>query len=253
MMKFNWRWALGALLLYVVLLIMSIPAAQVVNRVKLPANVSISGVEGSIWQGQAERVQFNNTLINDLSWDISGWSLLAGRLTAELNAGNMRDASSIAFKGPVSVSLFNPTSFSTEDFLLYLPVARVLAEVTLPIPVAAGGRFRVNVEDLDFDNSACENMMAYGDWLNASVAGTQGPIELGTFSAKISCAQQQFVVDVAEPNAFGLTMQAKAQQDMTNLSVSGQFKPDPSLPQEVHDAAKFFGRPNADGYIEFKL
>ncbi|NVK55860.1 MAG: type II secretion system protein N [Alteromonadaceae bacterium] len=252
-MRFNWRWALGAILLYIILLVVSMPAAQVINRLSLPANISISGVSGTLWQGQAERLQINNILINDLSWDVSAWSLLTGQLAADLNAGNMRDASSIAFKGPVKVNLFNPESFSTEDFLLYLPVAWVLAEVTLPIPVAAGGRFRVNVEELDFDNTACQTMMAYGDWLNATVAGTQGPIELGTFSAKISCAQQQFVVDVAEPNAFGLTMQAKAQQDMSNLSVTGQFKPDPSLPQEVHDAAQFFGRPNAEGYIQFKL
>ncbi len=91
-MGLNWRWVLGAILLYVVLLVAYLPAAQVIHRLPLPANVSIIGVDGRIWQGSAERVQFNSTVINDVSWDVAAWSLLTGQLKGELSAGNRRDA-----------------------------------------------------------------------------------------------------------------------------------------------------------------
>ena len=253
MMGINWRWLLAGLFLYLCLLVAYLPASQVVSRMSLPDNVKIGTVQGTLWQGEVDRLIVNNIPVNQLSWDVSPWALFTGQLAVELDAGNMRDAASIAFNGPVSVSLFDYQAVSAEDFLLYLPVDRVLSEVQLPLPVNAGGRFRVNIEDLAYSAQGCDQMMAYGDWLNARVAGTQGPIELGTFSAQIRCQDEQIVINVEEPNAFGLSMQASARQDFSGLSVKGQFKPDPSLPQEVHEAALFFGRPDANGYTQFEL
>lgn len=253
MMGINWRWLSAAIFLYLCLLIAFMPAAQVIGRIELPNTIRLGNVEGTLWQGEVDRIVVNTIPVNQLSWDISPWALLTGKIAADLDAGNIRDAEAIAFKGPLSVSLFNLQQISAEDFLLYLPVDRVLSEVRLPIPVDAGGRFRVNVESLDYSDKGCDNMMAYGDWLNARVAGTQGPIELGTFSAQIRCQNEQIVINVEEPNAFGLSMQATANQDFSGLKVTGQFKPDPSLPQEVHEAALFFGRPDANGYTQFSL
>ncbi|OFI33584.1 general secretion pathway protein GspN [Alteromonas lipolytica] len=252
-MGINWRWLLAGIALYLVLLIAYMPASQVANRIDLPRNVKLGQVEGTLWHGEVDRVVVNNIPVNQLSWDVSPLALLTGHLALELDAGNMRDAAAIAFTGPLSLSLFDLQSVTAEDFLLYLPVDRVLAEVQLPLPVNAGGRFRVNIESLSYSGQGCDEMMAYGDWLNARVAGTRGPIELGTFSAQIRCQNEQIVIDVAEPNAFGLSMQATANQDFSGFKVKGQFKPDPSLPQEVHDAAMFFGRPDASGYTQFQL
>lgn len=253
MKRINWRWLLAGIFLYLCLLIAYLPASQVVGRIKLPDNVKVGHVQGTFWHGDVDRVVINNIPVNHLSWDISPWAILTGQLAVDLDAGNMRDAATIAFHGPVSISLFDFQSVWAEDFLLYLPVDRVLSEVQLPLPVNAGGRFRVNVETLRYSAQGCDSMVAYGDWLNARVAGTQGPIELGTFSAQIRCQNEQILITVEEPNAFGLTMQASARQDFSGIEVKGQFKPDPSLPEEVHEAALFFGRPDANGYTQFEL
>lgn len=252
MMSFNWRWVVAAIFLYLVFLIVYFPANQITGQLN-QSNIHLTEVDGTIWSGEAEQLIVNNIPVNNVKWDVSAWSLLFGQLNVHLDAGNMREASSIAFSGPVSVSLFDPETFSAEDFLLYLPVDRVLAEVQLPLPVKAGGRFRVNIESLQFEQAQCQEMMAYGDWLNATVAGTQGPIQLGNFTAKVRCEQKNFVVTVEEPNSFGLSLTATAGPDMNIDSVKGRFKPDPALPAEVHEAAQLFGRPGADGYTEFDL
>ena len=48
-------------------------------------------------------------------------------------------------------------------------------------------------------------------------------------------------------------MDAVIATNMKNVKVNGKFKPDDSLPNEVHQASRFFGAPDADGYIPIKL
>ncbi len=253
MIKQYWRWILAALFLYLVLLIAYLPAAQVAYRLPLPNTVKLGKVSGTLWQGNIDRVVVNNMPIQQVNWTLSALPLFMGALSVDLDAGNMRSANAIAFKGPLEVDLLSEGNLTASDFLLYLPVDLVLAEVQLPLPVDAGGRFRVNVESLTLEAGICSQMMAYGDWLNASVAGTQGPIELGNFSATLRCDNKQYIISVAEPNAFGLTLDAQAATDFSTFTATSKFKPDPSLPQEVHDAAQFFGQPDSQGYIHYDI
>lgn len=251
-MKVNIRWILGGLFAFIVFAVATLPAIQVIGRVALPKNVSVSGVSGTIWQGSAQTLMVDGLPINNITWDISALSLLIGNLSAEVKGGNLRDAGAIAFTGPVSLSLFNPEQINTEDFVLYLPVDRVLAKVQLPLPVYAGGRFKVELNTLSY-GPTCVALQGKGDWLNATVAGTQGPIDFGTYSATLRCQGDSIGVTVSEPNLLGLSMDAVVRPDFKGVQVSGKFKPDESLPAEVHQAAGFFGQPDNSGYYPIQL
>jgi general secretion pathway protein N len=48
-------------------------------------------------------------------------------------------------------------------------------------------------------------------------------------------------------------MDAIVAPDMKKIKVSGKFKPDSSLPNEVHQASRLFGTPNASGYIPIDI
>jgi general secretion pathway protein N len=37
------------------------------------------------------------------------------------------------------------------------------------------------------------------------------------------------------------------------FKIEGRFKPEASLPKEVHQAAQFFGQADADGYFPIKF
>jgi general secretion pathway protein N len=178
--------------------------------------------------------------------------MLIGNIKLDLKAGNIRDKNDIAFEGPITTGLFSQETINTENFTLYLPVDRVLAQVRLPLPVNAGGRFKVSLNDLTF-GPTCQSLDGTGDWLNATVAGTQGPIDFGTYSAKLRCEGDDIGILVSEPNLLSLSMDAVIPTTMKNIRVSGKFKPDDSLPQEVHQAARLFGAPDSSGYIAIKL
>ncbi|NMH60780.1 type II secretion system protein N [Alteromonas ponticola] len=251
-MKSTLSFIIAGVLFFIICVIAYMPASQVVGRVDIPANIAIVGVSGTIWEGKAQQIVVQGMPINNVHWDLSAWSLVMGRIHADIVAGNMRDADEIAFKGPVNFSMFDLSNVKSEDASLYFPVDRVLAGVQLPLPVNAGGRFRVLVDELRFAPQ-CEKLKASGDWLNATVSGTQGPIDFGEYNARLACEGDGVSIIVEEPNQLGLTLHAKLNDKFELTSVEGQFKPAPSLPAEVSQAALLFGQPDADGYTRFSL
>ena len=240
------KWLLSTIAVYLVFLIATIPANQLIGRLTLPDNVEFEGVSGTIWRGTAQTVVYDGIAINKVDWDLSFLPLLWGSLNADIKAGNSRDNDEISVSGPLSISVLNPANFSTEGLSAFIPADIVMSYLPLPIPIQAEGRFRVDIDDLEF-NQQCELLMGKGQWLNARIPGSRGPIELGTFAATLGCQEGSTLLTVSEPNLFGLSAVVRIPPDM-QFTIDGQFKPDASLPRDVHTAAKFFGEPNAQGY-----
>lgn len=251
-MKSKVVWIIGGIIAFLVFAIAYMPAVHVISRIDLPKNVSISSVSGTLFSGKAQTIVVNGLPINNLKWTLSPLHILIGKVKVEVQAGNIRDKNEIAFQGPLTTGLLNQEYIDAEDFTLYLPVDRVLAQVKLPLPVNAGGRFKLTLDELSV-GPTCRVLSGRGDWLNATVAGTQGPIDFGTYSAALRCQGDDFGISVTEPNLLGLTMDAIVAPTMNRFKVNGKFKPDSSLPQEVHQASRLFGAPDAEGYIAIKL
>ena len=251
-MKAKIGWIIGGILVFLFFLIAYIPASQVTTRVSLPENVSLYGVSGTVWEGKAEQVIVDGLPVNNVRWDVHTLWLLIGDLHISLKGGNVRSADAISFSGPLTTGVFSTDRISVSNFSAYVPVDRVLAQVSLPLPVNASGRFKLTIQTLDYDGQ-CNELNGQGSWLNAAVAGTQGPIDFGSYDAALTCTDGKFIVNVEEPNKLGLSMQAQADAQFNDISVQGRFKPDADLPKEVHQAARFFGQPNSNGYTQFKL
>ena len=251
-MKLKLGWIAAGLLAFLFFLVAYLPANQVVGRLTLPNNTSFTNVSGTVWTGSAGQAVVNGVPVKHLEWSINPWALLMGQLSLDVKAGNVRNTDDIAFSGPLSISLFNTKHIQASQFVLYVPASYVVANVSLPFPVQAGGRLKLNIQTLDV-TPLCMALNGKGDWLNASVSGTQGPIELGNYEATLSCNGENIAITVEQPNLLGLSLSAMINPTDFNIDVEGQFKVDPSLPQEVHIASQLFGQPNTQGYTEFKL
>lgn len=250
-MKSKLSLVLVGLTIYLIFLIANLPASQVISRVTLPSNVSMHNVAGTLWQGTAQSVEVNGLRVANLDWQLSFIPLLWGSVSLELDGGSVRQADQISLVGELTTNWSDFSQLASDDFILYIPTDQVLANVSLPLPVKAGGRFRVIINELEFEQQ-CQALNANGEWLNAQVAGTQGPIQLGSFGAILSCVDNVIVAQVAEPNKLGLSLEARV-SGMRDIAVEGQFKPDANLPEEVHQAAQFFGQADTQGYRKFKL
>jgi general secretion pathway protein N len=245
------KWSIAVLMAYIFFLIYTLPSAHVLSRIDLYSGINITGVSGTVWQGNASAMSVNGLVVDDIDWELSFFPLLLGKISLDLDAGNSRDPDDISFKGPVTLNMFNLNQLSAGKFNLFLPSALVISQMPLPLPVDAGGRFRVQIESLDYDQG-CQVLQGQGQWLKANLIGMGDPLELGNFDADLSCIDGDTRIQVKEPNLFGLSADARIPMDFA-FSVTGRFKPDPSLPKQVHDAAKFFEGPDSNGYytIEF--
>ncbi|WP_340678364.1 type II secretion system protein N [Paraglaciecola sp.] len=247
-MKHSLKWGALGLCAYVVFLLIKLPAVQVLGNLSLPPNIKLQGVKGTIWNGQAMNATVQGLPVSNIQWTLEFWPLLMGKISANISAGNIRQADAIAFLGDVS---FSSDRIQLTDVQAYLPTNLMISLVPLPFPVNAQGRFKVQVTELDYGQS-CQALKGNGQWLNAKVAGVEGMIDLGNFTADMVCENNNIQLSVKEPNSFGLTANATIPANF-KFSVSGRFKPATNLPAEVHQAAQFFGNQDAQGYYTIKF
>lgn len=237
-----------ALAVYLVFILAYLPAAQVLARLPLPTKLQFWGVSGTLWHGHAQQVSYQGLSMDNLSWQLNPLGLLVGQARVRVTAGNSRDPQQLSLDGQVSA---HTSGFSSDGLTLYLPADLVMAQLPLPLPVDAGGRFKVALDTLEYGPN-CQQLQGKGQWLNAQVSGSQGAIALGNFDADLRCENGSVVLTIKEPNRFGLSADARIAANF-KINVSGKFKPDPSLPAEVHNAAKLFGKPDSQGYYQIRF
>lgn len=247
-MKSVLKWCTLSLVVYFIFLVVKLPAVQVLSKIQLPEGINISGISGTIWHGQAQRAQVNGLPINDLNWTLSFLPLLLGEISADIKAGNIRDVGQISASGHVN---FSGQHFKSENLLAYVPANLAISLLPLPIPIQADGRFKVELNKVDYA-AGCQTFTGKGQWLNANFTGVTGVIELGSFNADLSCQEGSVVLNVRQPNSFGLIAKATIPANM-NFKIEGRFKPDDDLPKEVHQAAQFFGKTDSEGYYPIKF
>lgn len=247
-MKSVLKWGSLCLVVYFIFLIVKLPAVHVLAQIQLPKEVRLSGITGTIWDGQAQRAQVNGLPVSNVEWKLSFLPLLLGEVSAEIKAGNLRDKEQISLNAHVSATTKH---VQANDLLAYIPTDLVISLLPLPVPVQADGRFKVQLDEVYYE-SGCQQFTGKGQWLNANFTGNAGVIDLGNFNADLSCEKGEIVIDVKQPNSFGLTAKASIPANM-KFKVSGRFKPDANLPAEVHQAAQFFGKPDAEGYYPIRF
>lgn len=242
-----------SILLYIFMLLANLPAAHIIHRITLPKNVSLQGVDGSIWQGQISKAVINGIPLKNIQWDINFLPLLIGSVSADIKVSNARIAEDVAFSGVASFSIASQ-KIKLDDSQLQLPTDLVMAKLPLPIPVNANGRFKLDLDYLVYSipEKQCYAMAGKGQWINASVEGLNGFIDFGNFDATLNCPDNQIEIKIDPQNRLNMdvvaTVNAKGK-----IKAKGRFKLDPSLPKDVQQAAILFGTPDAQGYYSISM
>lgn len=247
-MKSVLKWGFICLIVFVVFLIVKLPAAQVISRVQLPPEVTVHGVSGTIWNGHAASVSVQGLPIHDVNWQLAFLPLLTGTASLDVKAGNIREVEDISFDGHIAIS---NGRLQGEDVQVFLPTSLVITSLPLPIPVNASGRFKIALQEVDYTEH-CRVLEGQGLWLKAKVQGTQQEIDLGNFESSLKCENEEVVMTINEPNSFGLSAVAHIPSSLA-FRINGRFKPNEDLPSEVHQAAQFFGKKDAQGYYPVKF
>lgn len=81
------HYILTAVIAYLVLLIITIPARPVIDLINKNTPATIQGVSGTIWSGKALLITTSNDIkINKTQWSFNLWKLFLGKVAVDVNA-----------------------------------------------------------------------------------------------------------------------------------------------------------------------
>ena len=146
---------LVALLTLAVALIITLPA-RVAYSWAAPAGVAVSGIQGTVWRGQADAISVNGIYIGDVSWQIKPLRLLTGQANYHVKgapaSGFIEGNIGVRIGGKLIVSEL-AASLPLKLFAGPLRVTGLGGDASLQferievvegLPVAANGTVRVN-------------------------------------------------------------------------------------------------------------
>ena len=140
------------MLAYVIFMAVLTPASVWLKLVSLPPEVQLGKVQGTLWQGQIDVLSRPPVYLTNLRWQLELSSLWRGQLGVQLNAGDVKDDSQpyLNLSGQVS-----PGSYALKQATLRWPVAGIMRNLQLPMPVDASGAIVLNIKNFTKGEPYC--------------------------------------------------------------------------------------------------
>jgi len=240
----HWKLALIGLVAYLLFLLSLTPASWWLRLAPIPAELQLGPVSGTLWRGEIKQLSYQQLSLPALAWRLRPWSLFTLSATIELQSGSLQQPAQPYLHGTVHASF---GGLQVQDTMLKLPVATLLPYLKLPLPVQAGGDLLVEIQQLKLVQTQCQQLLGQASWLDASLQPPTGTwLDLKHIHASLSCEDGQPVLITDPENVLSLAIRA-AVTPAGNLRVQGSLLPDPTLPEEVHQAMRYVGQPDASG------
>ncbi|KAB7622986.1 type II secretion system protein N [Alkalilimnicola sp. S0819] len=175
---------LFGLLVYLVGLLVHLPAAHAWRWFGGQVPVEAFGLSGKLWSGQAAVVLHQNLRLDGVSWDLAPRHLLTGRLGGEVRAtasgGELRARGSA-----------NRHSADVQMLRADLPVGEVLRWVNSPLIPAevVEGRLQAQLSELSVRDGVIRQLAGVVDWREARLRMGSG-LNLGNLSLRLQPTEQ---------------------------------------------------------------
>ena len=237
-------WLLG-IGLYLLFLLLRLPAALVLEWLpagSLPPALQYRYVSGNIWSGTLHDVRIRRLALGDVHWRLTPWSLLTGRLGANLrlegDAGDAGGWFGLGFGGTLAADAVAGT-------------LNLHAFDALTRPVMLDGRLHLAGLSSAFKPGEHWHLSGEADWQSARIGGVQD-IDLGNVHL------------AAEPKGDGSTIRIRNQagdlqvEGSLLLDKNGGWQLDTRIAnrdanrKDIQQLLRFLGRPDASGRYRFR-
>ena len=233
---------------YIVFLLITVPARIVFNFVTLPSTLVVQGVSGTIWHGNIETIQYKNIRIEQVETRLSVLSLFTFNPQIDIEFG---DALTKGPEGKLSISgLFNSLSILDADVLV---AANDIAQhLPLPIPLTAKGNVNLTLEQLIFDKPFCQQAKGKINWSKSGVTALDESIKFGSLNADIGCEKGALAITISPDNVLGLNFSAFVRKGGV-ISGNGYLTPGSKFPEKLKSILPFLGNADSKGRYRLKL
>ena len=231
---------------YACFLIGTLPASVVLSYVPLPANLTISQVEGSVWQGEAKRVSFNNIDVEDVRWNTSFLALLTGSAQVYIDFG--RGKNSLQGRGELG---YSSAGIYAQDFTATASSEWLILASNVPLPVTTKGQVKLTIAEMQQGQPWCEQLDGQLSWSNAEVESLLGVVKIDSAVANLSCDKGAIVANIKQSsNQLKLSGIAKL-ESKGKYTLSAVLVPSNELPESIRSNLRYVGKENANG--EYKI
>lgn len=219
------------------------PAAWWLKLIVLPPQLQLGTVSGSLWQGEISAVKYQQLYFPAVRWQLNGWRLFTGKMQFTLQSGSKQQFTQPFLDARVSYGF---SGAALQNTVVRLPMMQLVPMLPLPLPVAATGDLVLEIADYQQGQPWCQQLQGNVSWLDARLQSPTGNwLELQSLFGALSCEQGTVQLNTDPANALGLDV--KVVLNAEQMLVNGTIKPDASMPDEVHQAMQFVGKPDAQG------
>lgn len=246
-MKKSILWGCG-LTAYVVFAATLAPASLWLKLLPLPADVKLGAVSGTLWSGQIAGVQRAPLYFPELKWKLQLAPLWRGKVGVTVNGGELRDMELPYLQLAAELGL---GAITVRQSTLRLPIAGILPQLQLPMPVDASGALVLNIQQFALGQPYCSDLQGNASWQQAKFKAPTGWIDLNAIHSTLDCEEGNISLQTSADNPLSLLV--KAEVLAGSYRIAGSLKPEASMPKEVHQAMQFVGQPDAEGRFPLRL
>ena len=233
------------LLCYLFFLLATLPAAQLLPRLPLPAGMQLYNISGTLWQGRIGQLSWQKRTVQNVHWEVLFSRLWLAMPTVRLSLQDPETAiasATVGWRG----------KWQIDDLMLQAPVGRLQQQLPYPLPAEASGTLHLDIRQLSISEQQCLTLEGQAEWRQAALQTPAGELLLNTPQAELSCKNNDLEITVRQDSA------ALRSQSQLQLSLQGQYRlqaalyPGSELPPGLRAALDWLGTPDNSGAIRVK-
>lgn len=240
--------SLALLMVFVVSAVSHVPAQLVLNYFPMSPQLALGGVTGTLWDGQATDVKWQNSDLGAFNWQLSPLKLLLAKVEAQVRFGRGSDMQ-ILGRGTVGLSLSGPYA---NNLIVSLPIDKVLNFVPpLPIPVELSGNVELSVQSMVYDEPYCQSGNGSLVWNTDKIVTPLAELTLGPVVANFSCQNSEVKIAAEQSSqAISSAGDLVLNPDRT-YQTSAWFKPGENFPAAFSEQLNWLPSPDGQGRYQF--
>lgn len=239
----------GLLVVFVVSAIAHLPAQLVVNNAPLPAQLTLTGVQGTVWQGSATNVRWQSMSLGQLHWSLAPAKLLTGAAEAQVRFGQGSDMQ-LTGRGTVGYQ-FSGTPY-LENVVASMPVEEIIQRApNMPIPLALDGRVELMLKQLNYAAPFCSSAEGSVVWNTDKVGTPLADLTVGPVIADFTCTDSTINLNASQQSAQVESAAEVTLQPNFSYQSKGWFKPSGEFPASLTEQLRWLPDPDSSGRYSF--
>ncbi|MFM2485427.1 type II secretion system protein N [Celerinatantimonas yamalensis] len=242
-MSIKYRWVLTGFgfTIYLLSLLMSMPAQQLLGRVHLPG-VQWGDAKGTILMGQLNQVRWQGWQLQSVRWQWHPWALFLGHVSLHLQfEGDLNGQTDVRA---------SPWQLTLRDLHLSGQAQRFYQAANIPLPIQLSGTVQLHIQQFRSGQPWCQVLSGSLHWSQGIFRSPLGALHFAPFKAQLSCQNGQIVAHLNHHDKV-LSLWANASLKASQWQLQGTLKPEADYPKSYSQVLPQLGAPDAKGNYAF--